>query len=431
MSYDERLRRIQDLCNSIEHNREEIIRLAAQELQFTVKDSSKEIAIVLDRLGMFREARPTLENRIPLGGKKSRVSLMLSYNGSSWLNVAILSIYMTGNKVAVRFSSKGRGLMELTAKMYRPIFGDEITFHVESGREFLQRSLNDPDTPAIVVFGFDENILPYQEPCRKRRKKLIFEGPGQDPFIVFSDADMDLVMRDLMTAKFWFSGQTCTAPKRIFIQRPVYDRFLETFSEKVTILVVGDPFDDATDISPIASSLAVSRIAAQLEDARQKGAQVILGGRILGSLIHPTIVKNATDDMLGMREEVFGPVCFTSPFDTAEEVRLRAADHKYGLRAAVFGGPEAEETAAALKGEDYCHRVPSYTFGRFGTVVLNETRAVSWRGAFVTRPIGGYGYSGWIWETVGGEFRIKQGPKLLSLETSEPLNSRDQELSSD
>ncbi len=126
--------------------------------------------------------------------------------------------------------------------------------------------------------------------------------------------------------------------------------------------------------------------------------------------------------MLGMREEVFAPVAFTSPFDTAEEVLRRAASHKYGLRAAVFGGPEARRVSEGLRGQDYCHPVADYTFGKFGTVVLNETRAASWRGAFVTKPVGGYGYSGWIWESVGGKFRMKQGPKLLSIETSSAIS---------
>ena len=122
--------------------------------------------------------------------------------------------------------------------------------------------------------------------------------------------------------------------------------------------------------------------------------------------------------MLGMREEVFGPVAFTSPFDTVEEAVARAKAHKYGLRAALFGGKEAAEAATELVGKPYCHPVPAYTFGKFGTIALNQTRGESWRGAFVTRAVGGYGYSGWIWETVDGEFRIKQGPKLLSIETS-------------
>ena len=90
------------------------------------------------------------------------------------------------------------------------------------------------------------------------------------------------------------------------------------------------------------------------------------------------------------------------------------------MRAAVFGGVEASKAAQALIGESYCHPVPAYTFGRFGTVAYNEPRHESWRGAFVTKPVGGYGYSGWIWETVNGNFRIKQGPKLLSTETSLP-----------
>jgi succinate-semialdehyde dehydrogenase/glutarate-semialdehyde dehydrogenase len=71
-----------------------------------------------------------------------------------------------------------------------------------------------------------------------------------------------------------------------------------------------------------------------------------------------------------------------------------------------------------LVGEPYCHRVPEMTLGRFGTVSVNQPRSESWVGAFVSKPVGGYGYSGWIWQTVEGEFILKQGPKLLSLETS-------------
>ncbi len=255
-------------------------------------------------------------------------------------------------------------------------------------------------------------------------KKLVFEGPGQDPFIVFPDADLELAMKDLVASKFAYSGQTCIAPKRILVHRSIYDEFLARFEERVRKLVVGTPEDVRSDISPVASMLAVARIREQLKEAAEMGAKVVCGGTIMGNLIYPTIVRDATDDMLGMREEVFGPVAFTTPFDTKEEVVRRAKDHKYGLRAAIFGGKEAEEAAGELAGKPYCHPVPAYTFGKFGTIALNQTRGESWRGAFVTRAVGGYGYSGWIWETVGGKFRIKQGPKLLSVETSVPETGR-------
>ena len=419
-TYDERFRKVLDLADAIAGKRGEIIDRAVRDIRFTVRDTAKEVDITVDRLGMFRAARPLLEGRRPLGGDGSAVSLMLSYNGSAWLSTAITSIYMVGNRVNVKFSSKGAGLAELTESLYRPIFGEAVRFYRGNGKRFLEESLRDPDTSTVVIFGFDENVLPYEEAFRRSGKKMVFEGPGQDPFIVFPDADLELALSDLMTAKFLYAGQTCTAPKRIFLHRSIYEEFLDRFEEKAARLVVGRPEDERTDISPVASSLAVSRIRAQLADAAAKGARIVLGGTIEGNLVHPTIVRDASDDMLGMREEVFGPVAFTSPFETKEEVLRRAKEHKYGLRAAVFGGREAQEAAGELVGEEYCHPVPAYTFGKFGTVACNRTRAESWKGAFVTRAVGGYGYSGWIWETVDGSFRIKQGPKLLSVESSLP-----------
>lgn len=418
MSFEDRFQRVMDLSQVLKRHRQTLVDLAVQDLRFTVSDCRVEADLTVERLKMYEEARMLLQDRVPLGGPKSRVSLMLSYNGSAWINNAITSIYMVGNRVSVKFSSKGKDVMDLTEQMYRPLFGDAITFYRGSGRSFIEESLKDPEVSAVVVFGFDENIMPYQEAFKKTGKKLVFEGPGQDPFIVFPDADPELALGDLMQAKFMYSGQTCTAPKRIFIHSAIYQELLEEFIARVKRLVVGDPWDVHTNISPVASDLAVQRIKLQLRDAVQKGAEIAVGGTIEGNLIHPTVVKNATDDMLGMQEEVFGPVAFTTPFTTTEEVLARARNHKYGLRAAVFGGTEAGLVAQALRGEEYCHPVSDYTFGKFGTVALNQARSESWRGAFIVKPIGGYGYSGWIWETVAGSFRLKQGPKLLSIETS-------------
>jgi betaine-aldehyde dehydrogenase len=418
MSFSERLEKVLSLRDALRQKREAMVSHAVEGLRFTLKDSAREVDATIDRLGMFLDAAALLSSRVPLRGPESRVALMLAYNGSSWLSTAITSIYLVGNHVDVKFSSKGADVMRLTEEMYRPVFGDAISFYRGSGRSFMEYALRDPRVSAAVVFGFDENILPYEEAFRAAGKTLVFEGPGQDPFIVFPDADLSLALSDLTAAKFMYSGQTCTAPKRIFVHRAIYDEFLDRFEETVRRLVVGDPADPRTDIGPVASDLAVRRIAEQLEDARARGAKITVGGRIDGNLVFPTVVREATDDFLGMREEVFGPVAFTTPFDTEEEVVRRARNHKYGLRASAFGGEAASRTASALKGEDYCHPVPGFTFGRFGTLALNQSRAETWRGAFVTKAVGGYGYSGWIWETVGGEFRMKQGPKLLSLETS-------------
>jgi len=417
MSFDERYERVLALAGALEKHRDEVVDCAVRDLQFTVKDNTREVDTTIDRLRMYADA-VFLRDRSPLR-PRARVNLMLSYNGSAWINTAITSIYIVGNRLTVKFSSKGRRIMALTKDLYRPIFGDAVAFYGGTGKSLLEDSLTDSEVTAAVAFGFDENILPYEEAFRVAGKKLVFEGPGQDPFIVFADADLDLALDDLMASKFMYSGQTCTAPKRIFIQASIYQEFLERFVERVRRLVVGDPADRKTDIGPVASTVAVQRLQKQMADVLEKGANVLVGGRIEGNLVYPTVVKDCADNMLGMREEVFAPVAFTSCFETAGEALARAKNHKYGLRAAVYGGSEAAGVAKELLGCDYCHPVPAYAFGKFGTVAYNQGRAESWGGAFITKPVGGYGYSGWIWETVDGRFQIKQGPKLLSTETSQ------------
>jgi betaine-aldehyde dehydrogenase len=182
---------------------------------------------------------------------------------------------------------------------------------------------------------------------------------------------------------------------------------------------MGDPKDPATEMGPVASPRAIANIKAQLEDAVARGARIALGGKIEGNLVHPTVVVDATHDMLGMRDETFGPVSFISPFSTIEEVIHLARDNRYGLRAAIYGDEEeARKVGEKLVGEPYCHPVDEMKFGVFGTIAVNQPRSESWQNAFVGKPVGGYGYSGWIWETINDEFILKQGAKLLSLETS-------------
>ena len=320
MTFDQRFNKVTKLITALRQRRDKMMTRAALDLQFAVKDTAHELDLTLERLGTFTEVRESLAHRRPLGGSGSWVAVMLSYNGSAWLNLVITAAYMAGNRVMVKFSSKGPSLMGLMEEIYRPIFGGDIKFYRASGKTFMEEAIKNPNVSAVVFFGSDEHVLPYQEAFRKSGKKLIFEGPGVDPFIVFPDAPMELAMADLMSAKFAYSGQTCTAPKRIFIHESVYDQFLEMMTDKVKSLMVGDPEDRNVDVTPLASDLAVDRIKAALNEAVKKGAKILAGGRVERNLVYPTVVKDATDDMLGMREEVFGPVLFTTSFSDREEV---------------------------------------------------------------------------------------------------------------
>lgn len=398
--------------------REEIVSASVHDIGFSVKDSAHEFDLVQERLTSFPESESLLADRVPLCTGDEEVVALLPYNGSSWLNTAILSIFLVGNRVRVKFSSRNNLVAKVVQSIYEETVGPAVQFDYRKGAALMSYALESPRVKAIVVFGSDSWVLPYQVPVEKARKKLVFEGPGNNPFIVLNDARLEVAVRELALTKYRNSGQACVAPQRVYVHEDLHDAFLDAFVEETQRFVVGPPDDPESDVTPIASPKVVKNIQCQLKDAKAKGATIAHGGKVEDALVYPTIVDNASNDMLGMRCEAFGPVSYVSTFDTFERAIALARDNPYGLRASVFGGPEARRLAGMLRGADYLEDVSAYTFGKFGTVSLNEPLSESWRGALVTKPIGGYGYSGWVWDFSGDRFRLRQGPKLLSLETS-------------
>jgi len=418
LALDKRLEQVENLKEILLKNREALINAAIQDCAFTYRESALEVETVQDRLAGFQAMAPVFSRRRPIAGPGQEVALILPYNGSAWLNTAITSIYLVGNRVRVKFASRGSHIARLTESIYRPIFGDDIRFDYADGRKFMERALKDPDIPAICMFGADRHALQHKKAVRAFKKKFVFEGPGKDPFIVLKDADLKAAAGELAFSKYLYAGQTCTAPERIYVHDAVHDEFVRIFVNISRKVCLGDPKDPATEMGPVISSQAIRAIKAQLKDAVAKGGTIALGGNLNGHLVPPTVVLKATQDMLGMQEETFGPVAFIARFHSTAEVIRLSQDNRYGLRATIYGQAEAEKITQALIGEPYCHPVESMRFGVFGTISVNQPRSETWVGAFVSKPVGGYGYSGWIWDTVADTFILKQGPKLLSLETS-------------
>jgi len=416
---EQRLEQVHRLGAEIKEKRDELISVAVRETGFTHRECSIEVDVNLKNLQGFDEMIASFSTRQPLCGPDQEVALLLPYNGSAWLNTAIVSIYLVGNRVRVKFASRGSKIASFIESVYQPIFGDAICFDYSDGRTFLKNAIANPHIPAICLFGTDEYAGKYEDSIQSYGKKFVFEGPGKDPFIVLPGANLEAAARELADAKYIYAGQTCTAPERVYLHEEIHDDFLEIFLELSRAVKVGDPRDPATEMGPVASPRAIANIKAQLEDAVTRGGRIALGGKIEGNLVHPTVVVDATHEMLGMRDETFGPVSFIESFSTREEAIQLARDNRYGLRAAIYGDEqEALGAGEELVGEPYCHPVEEMTFGLFGTIAVNQPRSESWQNAFVGKPVGGYGYSGWIWETINGEFILKQGAKLLSIETS-------------
>lgn len=175
--------------------------------------------------------------------------------------------------------------------------------------------------------------------CAPTVKKLGLELGGNAPFIVFDDADLDSAAEGALWSKFRNNGQTCVCANRIYVQAGVYDAFAEKFAEKVATLKVGDGFEDGTVIGPLIDENAVAKVARHVDDAISKGASVVTGGQphaLGGKFYEPTILRDATVDMVFAKEEIFGPVAPLFKFETEAEVVAAANDTEYGLAAYFY-----------------------------------------------------------------------------------------------
>ncbi|TPL96538.1 NAD-dependent succinate-semialdehyde dehydrogenase [Mesorhizobium sp. B2-3-10] len=169
-------------------------------------------------------------------------------------------------------------------------------------------------------------------------KRLVMELGGHAPLIVFADADLDKAVTIAIDAKFATSGQDCLAANRIYVQRPLYDRFCAAFAKRVEALRAGNGLADDIDIGPLMHERAVKKVEEQVADAVVLGARCLAGGRRhqAGPLFYqPTLLADVADDALIMREETFGPVAAVTPFDSEDEVIARANATEYGLVAYV------------------------------------------------------------------------------------------------
>ncbi len=167
-------------------------------------------------------------------------------------------------------------------------------------------------------------------------KRMSLELGGNAPFIVFDDADLPAAVTGAIASKFRNAGQTCVCANRIFVQRGVYDQFADLFTEKVAALKVGNGLAPDTVIGPLIDMPAREKIERHVLDAKQHGAEIKLGGLPFienpsGTFWTPTVLLNASSDMLVAQEETFGPVAPLIPFDTEEEVLTQANSTPFGL----------------------------------------------------------------------------------------------------
>lgn len=174
------------------------------------------------------------------------------------------------------------------------------------------------------------------EVCGRSMKRQLMELGGKGAAVVLDDADLDSAVAGIGTTFSFYSGQICTAPTRVLVQRGVHDALLEKLAAYAGHLKVGDPAARGTVVGPVISAAHRDRVESYVELGRKEGARVVTGGerpagRERGFYVAPTLLADCTNDMRVVREEIFGPVVVVVPFDDEEEGIALANDSDYGL----------------------------------------------------------------------------------------------------
>jgi succinate-semialdehyde dehydrogenase/glutarate-semialdehyde dehydrogenase len=163
-------------------------------------------------------------------------------------------------------------------------------------------------------------------------KKLSLELGGNAPFIVFDDADIDSAVDGAMASKFRNAGQTCVCANRIYVQEGVYEAFVTKFAAKVKALKVGNGFEQGVTQGPLIEPAALDKVSRHVADALSKGGRALTGGKALqGQFFEPTVMADASADMLCAKEETFGPFAPVFKFKTEQEAIHAANNTEFGL----------------------------------------------------------------------------------------------------
>ncbi len=201
-----------------------------------------------------------------------------------------------------------------------------------------------PDVSAISFTGSTRVGAEIARAAGPAFKKVSLELGGKNPTVVFADCDLDAAVEGARRAAFSNQGQICLCGSRIFVERPIYERFKIALAEQTRALRVGDPLDPATDQGALVSRAHFDKVSAYLALARDEGGTFLTGGRAAkvagrcasGLFIEPTLIEGLDARCRTNQEEIFGPVATLTPFDSEDEVLAWANSTRYGLAASVW-----------------------------------------------------------------------------------------------
>lgn len=259
---------------------------------------------------------------------------------------------MAGNAAILKHASNVPGCaMAIEEVLHEAGIPNQIFRTVIAGSDQIQELIAHPKIAAVTLTGSIRAGKAVASTAGSHLKKCVLELGGSDPYVILSDADIERSAETCVTSRLINSGQSCIAAKRFIVVEDVFDPFLEQMVKGMKSKKVGDPFEESTDVGPMARENLRDDLHQQVQKSIEAGAECVLGGEIShrnGAYYPPTVLTNVSPGMPAYEEEFFGPVASVIKVRDEKEAIKVANDTKFGLGAAIFSEDvgHAEKIAA-------------------------------------------------------------------------------------
>ena len=252
-----------------------------------------------------------------------------------------------GNTVIVKPSEETPQTTTLLAAVMKHVGIPNGVFNVvhgfgpNSAGEFLTTH---PGVNAITFTGETRTGAAIMKAAADGARPVSLEMGGKNAAIIFADADFDAAVEGTLRSCFLNCGQVCLGTERVYVERPIFDKFVAALKVGAEAIKIGIPSDPATGMGPLISKEHQTKVLSYYRKAKEEGATIVTGGGVPampdalseGCWVQPTIWTGLPDSATVCREEIFGPCCHVTPFDSEEEVIRRANDTPYGLASAIW-----------------------------------------------------------------------------------------------
>ena len=267
-----------------------------------------------------------------------------------------------GNTVVVKPSEDTPSTCALLGEVMRDAGVPDGVFNVihgfgpDSAGQYLTEH---PDVDAITFTGETRTGAAIMKAAAVGVRPVSFELGGKNAGIVFADCDLDAAVAGITRSAFLNSGQVCLGTERVYVERPIFDAFVQRLKASAEALRPGDPNDHATNFGPLISAEHRAKVLSYYERAKQDGATIVTGGGVPelpealsgGYWVQPTIWTGLPESSAVIAEEIFGPCCHIAPFDREDEAIERANASPYGLATTIWTQDvtRAHRVAAAIE----------------------------------------------------------------------------------